>query len=456
MHRPSATTSRDLAQGPAAALLKVLLLLLVLSLAFMQPAIDVLGFNGAPTDFIFLALAAVWLWTLLSGRAKFVWDNAYWLVGLYLVAMIASAAASDTPLRWVPKLLSQFYLLSLPVIVGNLVRTREDLRSVVWWWLAGTAIVAVVGIVCLIAFLIDPGSKILDYTRMHFGTLPPGSYLRLRLTFLNGNMACNYLTVSLMLLLLARRLGWVGKAHFLLLLGGVTLSALLTISPGLAGYGLAVALWVWLLLREDRPYLAKLFLVGGLLLALLGIVAMAVTPIIHPTAPFLINLPLVDVQLAPSGRLMIWMDAVKNFLAAPIFGRGIGADAVYVRYLSPSGQLQELADAHNSFLNIAVQAGVFGLTALTAFVVFVYRQSLPFRLVPRQLSVARVALGLAFLIAFAYNGIAGSFEDARHLWVLFGLFLAAKALDDAGPPSAASSTTRAVNGPTRTAVSDAD
>jgi hypothetical protein len=40
-----------------------------------------------------------------------------------------------------------------------------------------------------------------------------------------------------------------------------------------------------------------------------------------------------------------------------------------------------------------------------------------------------VALGLAFLVAFAYEGLGGAFEDARHLWVLFGLFLAAKRLE---------------------------
>ncbi len=440
MQRSSAT-SLDISRGPAASLAKWLLLLLVLSLAFMQPSVRVLGFNAAPTDFIFLALAPAWLWALLSGRAKFVWDHAYWLLGLYLVAMIASVAVSVAPSTLVPKLLTQFYLLSLPVLVGNLVRTSEDLRLVVSWWLAGTALVALVGIACLIAFLFDPDSKLLDYTRMHFGTLPPGDYLRLRLTFLNGNMACNYLTVSLMLLLLAHRLGWIGKAYFLPLLGGIALSALLTISPGLAAFGLAVALWVWLLLREDRPLLAKLFLASGLLLALLGIVAMAVTPIIHSTAPFLLNIPLVDVQLAPSGRLMIWMDAARNFLAAPIFGRGIGMDAVNVRYLSPSGELQELRDAHNSFLNIAVQAGVIGLAALTAIVVYVLRHSLPLRIVPRQSNVARVALGVAFLIAFAYDGIGGAFEDARHLWVLFGLFLAARALDDPAPPSEAGGAT---------------
>jgi len=41
---------------------------------------------------------------------------------------------------------------------------------------------------------------------------------------------------------------------------------------------------------------------------------------------------------------------------------------------------------------------------------------------------------LAFLVAFAYEGLGGSFEDARHLWVLFGLFLASGRLAEATDP----------------------
>jgi putative inorganic carbon (hco3(-)) transporter len=40
-----------------------------------------------------------------------------------------------------------------------------------------------------------------------------------------------------------------------------------------------------------------------------------------------------------------------------------------------------------------------------------------------------VALGIAFLGAFAYQGLGGSFEDARHLWLLFGLLIASRRLE---------------------------
>jgi len=398
--------------------------MLAMSLAFMQPPIPLLGFAAMPTDFIFVALVAAWLWALASRRTPLVLDKAYWLILFYLAAMVASALASGAPARSIPKLVTQLYLLSLPILVVNLIRSPGDLRLVMRWWLAGSALVVAVGVASVIAFLVNPTHVILDYTRFHFGTLPPGDYPRLRLTFLNANMACNYLTVSLALLLMSRRQGWVSAGQFVALLLGVSICAALTISPGIGGVGLAISVWIWLSLRERRRAAASLFLVGGVAVALVFVVAMAITPIAHSTAPF--SFTVAGIELYPAGRLMIWLDAIKNFLADPLFGRGIGGESVSVPYQSPSGGLQRLTDAHNTFLNLAVQCGVFGLGAVVALVVYVWRRSLPLRLSRGQEDVIRVGLGLTFLVGFGYEGLGGSFEDARHLWVVFGLFIASR------------------------------
>ena len=415
------------------ALASNLLWAMIFSLAFMQPAIPLLGYEAVPTDFLFTVLLATWLFTLLSGRSAFVWDKAFGWLALYFAAGLASAVASGDPLRNAPALLKNLYLLSLPVLIVNLIRIRDDFRVAIRWWLAGSAIVALIGAVSLLLFLIDPRSPLFDYTRFHFGTLPPGDYPRLQLTFLNANMACNYLSVSLVLLLVARRLDWVSRPFFDWLLAGIALSSALTLSPGLGGIVLAIGLWIWLLERERRPAVATLALWSGVLVALLFLVSMAVTPIVHPTAPFRIHLPF-GVELAPAGRLMVWIDAVRNFLAEPLFGRGLGIDAVKVHYQNPSGELQTLTDAHNLFLSVAVQCGIFGLAALAALLVFVFRASRPFRLAQDGRNVAIVGLGLALLVAFAYEGLGGSFEDARHLWALLGLFLVARNLDPHDDP----------------------
>jgi O-antigen ligase len=281
----------------------------------------------------------------------------------------------------------------------------------------------------LLVFYLDPGNRVLRYTLFHFGTLPPGHYPRVKLTFLNANMLCNYLTVSLCILLVARWLDWIPKRAAALLLAGLLLAAVLTISPGLGGIFLAAGLWLWLAWRESRPAAGRLALAAAMAVAILFVPAMAVTPILHPTAPFLIHVPGTEFVLAPAGRLMIWMDAVRNFLADPLTGRGIGQETVLVHYISPSGENQELTDAHNTFLNLAVQCGIVGLAALLSLFGYMARKTLPFTLPAGGMGVARLGLGLGLLNGFVYQGLGGSFEDSRHLWVLFGLFLAAVRLE---------------------------
>jgi O-antigen ligase len=420
--------------GKLAAAARGLLLLLIFSTAFMQPPFRVAGFLAVPTDLVFLPLALAFAGAVLLRQAPWPRAKVYWLLAAYFSAMALSGLVSGhATLQTAAKLASQAYLLSLPVIVAGLIRDEGDLRRASYAWLGGTAVVGVVLCVTLFLFQFDRENPLLGRLLFHFGTLPPGDYPRVKLTFLNSNMLCNYLTVSLCILFVAHRLGWVRNTTAALLIAGTLLAAIFTISPGLGGIALAAALWFWLSRKETSPASARLVLAAGVGAALLFVAAMAVTPILHPTAPFLIHVPGTDLVLAPAGRLMIWIDAARNFVADPFFGRGIGQAPVHVRYLSPSGHLQRLTDAHNSFLNLAVQCGIPGLTAFVALLAYMVRRTLPLSLAGGGMSVARVGLGLALLNGFAYHGLGGSFEDSRHLWVLFGLFLAAVRLERAGP-----------------------
>lgn len=410
---------------------KLLLFLYIFCLPLMQPAVPLLGFTAVPADFLFVMLAAVFAVLFALGRVSIALDRAYVFIAAYLLAMLASAILADVPLASAYKLLTQLYLLSLPVLVCSLVRDEQSLRSAIMWWIGGAALVACVAVVSLALFAFDPGHALLRYTKYHFGTLPPGNYPRLQLTFLNANLACNYLTVSLALLLAARENNWVTKWAFVLLTSGILLAAAATLSPGLGGIALALGIWLWLLQRNHRPTVARLFLAAGAILASLAIVAMSVTPIIHSTAPFVIHVPLLDVALAPSGRLLVWIDAFRNLVADPFLGRGIGSDAALVRYLDPSGNLQELTDAHNMFFNVAVQCGIVGLIALVCLLAHAVRRTLPLRLPRSPAGVIRLGAGLGLLNGLVYQGLGGSFEDARHLWLVFGLLLASDRIEKA-------------------------
>ena len=399
----------------------LLLFILIFSLAFMQPAFPLLGYLAVPTDFIFVGLAAAWLGLLASKRVPFVWDPAYAFIALYLLAMLLSVPTSQSPPASLVKLLTQLYLLSLPLVVCNVITREEQLKTAIRAWLAASAVMAAVGIVCLALFAADPHSTLLQFASFGPGSLPPGNYPRLQLTFMNPNLACDYLTVSVALLLAARQARWIDRA-FWPLLGAFVVASLTTISPGIGGIALAIGLWCWVTAQKKTAGL--LCLAVGTGVALMFVAAMAVTPIIHPTAPYLIRVPLLDLTLAPSGRLMVWTDAVRNFVAAPLTGRGIGIDPVTVKYLTPSGYLETLTDAHNVFLSIAVQCGAVGLAAFLLLLVHVVRRTLPLRLEADPASIVRVGIGIGLIVGLAYEGLGGSFEDARHLWVALGLLLA--------------------------------
>jgi O-antigen ligase len=408
------------------ALAKRLLLLLVFALPLMKPAVHR---PIIAADLLFVPLGLLWLAAVVLGKRRLQWHKAYWVLILYLASLATSLFVTSNVPQSLFKLATQVYLLGMALLTADLVESADDARKLIHAWLAGTAVVVAVATVGLAAFLVAPHGALYSYVRFSFGTLPVGPYPRLSSTFANGNMLCNYLTVSLGLLLGAYALGWVSRRTSLLLLASLLVTALFTLSPGLGGILLVAGLWLWLAWRRSFPVRARLVLAAALAGGVAFVAAMTVTPIIHPTAPYLIAIPGTHWTLAPAGRMLTWTAAVRAFLQHPWLGHGIGVDAVSVLYLTPSGELQTLTDAHNSFLNIAAQCGLVGLAGLLLPIGYVLVHLQPFDLRADRPDLLRVALGLSFLAAFAYEGLGGSFEDARHLWILFGMFLASVRLE---------------------------
>lgn len=397
----------------------------------MNPALPLLGARVTATDFLFLSTVALWAATLAIGAMRWRWHPFFWLLLAYFAAMLVSAFFSTQPSRSWVKLATQAYLLFLPVLAYNMVDTGQEMARALRSWLAATALVAGLGIVTLLLFAAGVERSTLGYPMHHFGTLPPGPYPRLDLVFTHPAMLCNYLTVSLMILLVVGRSDRLSGPALRMLLAALLLSAVFTITPGFGGILLALGVWLWLYLRARFQLAAVASLGLGLAAAFLFVLSAAVTPIIHPTAPFLIDVPGLAEPLAPSARLLFWIDAVERFLQHSLVGTGIGTDAVSVAYRNPSGYLGRWTDAHNVYLSIAVQCGSLGLAALIALITAVAVRTTPLRF-GEPGSVVRIGLGLAWLNAFAYQGLTGAYEDARHLWVLLGMFLASASLPPDG------------------------
>ena len=349
--------------------------------------------------------------SLLGGRAPQCWQviHGAWLA--YVVVLGVACVVSPQWLASAGKWLGVVYLVLLAVLTLDLSSEFHFARKLVMVWIAAASVAALFSVIALLGFYLAPDQPWLPPLLSHYGSLPSGPYPRVNSVFANANMLCNYLTVAICLLLAAMRLGWVARRTGVFLLVIMLLAALLTISPGLGGLALALGLWGWWSLRGHSPRLARTSMAAGGFVALAVLVGMGV----NPASPFQEH----------SVRWLIWQDAWRTWQQNPWLGVGLGQDVVGVGFTAPSGDEQWLTDAHNVWLNLAGQAGIFAVLTMAAICVLLLRH----RWAPAMpkndgAGTLHVACAIAFISAFLYQGLAGSFEDARHLWLLMGLLAA--------------------------------
>lgn len=382
-------------------------LILVFSVGFMLPYFDLLNNRIPLTDFIFLGVSALWFLAFIFRKIKIRWSWFYLPLGLYLLSLVLSAVFSVNQKHSAIKLLGVIYLLGLAFLAFNIVQDRKMIKRSVLTWLIATSVTCVVSLIALIVFYVDRENIILPYTLSHYGSLPPGNYPRIQSTFLNPNMYCNYLNISAVFAFLAYKIGWLKSWLFYLFAVLFLIAMFFTLSPSIGGILLCVGICFWLEFAEKgNSLLSKLSLTAGILSAILFF---AVT-LISPVNP-----------LEPSVRVQVWQAAAKTLFQYPIFGKGIGEDVAGVNYLAPDGGMQFLGDAHQLWLNVAGQAGFIGLFAVLFLTIYFFRLVFPLKFTGEK-SYLRIGFGLAFIGAFMYQGLSGSFEDARQIWILIGLF----------------------------------
>ena len=394
-------------------------LFLIFSLAFMQPGIAFLGYPVVPTDLIFLACSAVTAVCLIIGAIKPIFSRSYFVFAAYFAAMLLSVIFSEDPRVSWQKLLGATYLIGLAVLTINFVPRVVSLKRVLMFWLAGTAAAAAISVVTLVVFYLDRTSPLLGYTLFHFGTLPPGNYPRVQSTFLNANMLCNYLNVGVMFLFAAHRIGWVKRSLFYPMIVSVCVAVMLSLSPGIGGVILSVALWTWYFTDRESKALRWSIFAAGVASAAAFFAAMLPAPGPNPLSEFKWQVSN-GLTIYGSERISAWIAAAQTLWEYPIFGRGLGLSSGVVSSILPSGQRHTAMEAHQMWLNFAAQTGIVGLGALSLLIVYVLRKCRDAIVINVPNTVA-VAATFAFIGAFLFQGLGGSFEDARHLWVLIGL-----------------------------------
>lgn len=374
------------------------------------------------SDAVFLGTAGLAGLAAATGQLRLRWHPFFWLLLFYFLALALSAVWSPDPARSGVKLASQAYLLSLPVLVWLLIPRETWLKRAATIWVAAGVLLGLLAVVVLVLFYADRDHELLRHTLFHYGSLPAGNYPRMSLSFGNANMLCTYLAGVLGVVLGARAAGWISWRSAAVAGIGTLLATAFTVSPGIGSAFLILGFWGWWRWRTLRPVAAWLALLGGIGGAAAFLLAASITLAPHPDPAFRFTLPIVG-DVYASARVSLWHGAWQTFVAHPLAGVGLAQNSVAYHYLDPQGRQQFLTDAHNMYLNLAAQAGLPALLAIVLTSTDLMRRTwrsgaggaaLPF------------AFGLGLLSALVYQGLTGSFEDARHLWVLLGMFLVAE------------------------------
>jgi len=317
--------------------------------------------------------------------------------------------------------LGEYYLFGLCGIAFVVCSDTDFMKKVVIIWLVATALAVLASGAGIALFYVGHKAEASNYFLSHLGSLPAGNYPRVQGLFGNPNMLCNYLNVSVCFLLAAKFLGCISRPLAWILFGGILIAGAFTISPGLGGIALSLGLWFGNLYGERSIPLRRISLVAGVFLATAMLAVTLVSPETGNT-PRWVQLPFSERKIEPSVRVLVWENVIERVEPHLFLGRGTGALTADLVYTQLSGERQVLTDAHNIYLNVLGQSGLVGFAAFVIFVIGVTRRC-SFAGGPLL-----AALSCAFIGGFLYQGLSGSFEDARHLWILIGMLLAASRL----------------------------
>lgn len=406
-----------------------LFLLLVFSLGFAQPAARIAGLKASPPDFIFPIVFAGLIVLLIRRLIDLKFDPSYLFLAAYALALLLSATfSSDRPASFL-KFVGELYLISLPLLAIHLVQDRRMLRATVFTWLAASGIVSAISVVTVLLFYVDRSNVWHEFFLHHYGSLPAGNYPRIQSTFHYPAMLANFLNVSINLLLAAWFSGWIRRSFAAVLLGVHLITLIFTVTPGLGAIAITLGVWaaIWLF-KNGKPQAARAAGAFGGIGATAFLIAAAVTIWPVATSPFWFDA--FGVRLDPSQRMLAWIGAFETFLSYPIFGKGVGLPVTNVLFAPPTGDMQSLTDAHNTILSVAAQAGIVGAAALVSLTVHTLYRSRTIKSNGGDLSYIRIGLLVAFAASFVYEGLFGSFENGRHLWVLIGLIFAASRMSE--------------------------
>ncbi len=402
-----------------------LFLLFVASLPFPTVIdIRIAAFSLQLSDLCFLAATAAWAVRFLLRRDRLNWNSVYFCLAAYFAAAVMSTIGSANPAFSAAKLVGKFYLIGIAVLTLNSIDSMFAFRRVLQAWVFGAAIAILAGLIGIAAFYLgfrDPSVNLVLHP--NFGSLMPGNYPRIEGFFLYPAMLSNFLGISWIFLLVLGTAGWVRNSRSAIIAVGMLIVNAFTLTPGLGGIFLTSGFWIrHRLVQRGKRGVGTAVLGVGILVAALFLFVAAFTFMAY--GPAGARLPILSGELTPSHRAVAWRTAFATFASHPILGYGVGMPVASVEFIDPSGDRQYLTDAHNTYLSVLGETGIFGFAAFFGMISFVVVGLI------RSLSdglngMLRLGMLLAICDALLYQGITGSYEDSRHVWVLLGIAAAA-------------------------------
>jgi hypothetical protein len=388
---------------------------------FRPPVFRLYGFPVPVADVLFLVAAAAFA---VAMARHFRSDRSFKYLAAFAAALALSAIFSEDPGRSAIKLVGNLYLIALAVLIFQHAVDREFVHKIVVAWLVGLAITITTVWVGLVLYAAGLNTYIENYFMFHPGTLPSAKIPRMIGLFANPNMLCSYLAVTIPIVLAAMQLGWVSRKTGIFLVAQSALLVILTFSPGIGGVALAVGLWFIFANGESLTRARQAALAGGVAVIAIGFFAAA------SVAPDSVNtdrdlqIPGTKFVIEPSVRVMTWESAAAVVAQHPVIGRGTGMPTARVPYRPIAGPPQMLTDAHQMWLSVWAQAGTIGLIAFCMLLVHFFRRTCFRSCLNNSLRPLHIALSCGFIGGFIYQGLTGSFEDARHIWAAVGLLIA--------------------------------
>jgi putative inorganic carbon (hco3(-)) transporter len=373
-------------------------------------------------DLAFLLLAIVWLVNVLSRRRPVRLNWFHLLLGAYLLSVTLSTVTAVDPSRSGVRLVGKLYLGLIAFLSFEIVDSMDSLRVASFAWLSASCIVLFLGLIGIAGFYLgisDPTVNLVIHPV--YGSLPAGNYPRIEGLFEYPAMFCNFLGITWMLAIACLLNGWV-KDRYVWIFGGMLLTVnAFTLTPGLGGIFLSTGILLWRLRAPGIYFGGRTYLISGVMIAVLFLAGASVTLFSYDSGA--LNSPLSAGEISASHRVKAWKSAFQTFLQFPLLGKGPGVPVAEAMYRDPNGYNQILTDAHNTYLSVLAETGLTGFLTFFALVSWVIMRL--FAQGNAALRWVKLCLLLALADSLFYQGFTGSYEDARHLWVVIGLASAA-------------------------------